>query len=424
MTLSSPTLRRQVFIWSLYDFANSFALAVFGLYFSDWLVVQHQVSDLKFNMIFIVSSLLLLFTAPLAGVLIDKVGVKLPSLRIVTIYSFISLAAVGSLAVFAPVTPMVINLVIALLVVGQYFYQFSFIFYNPLLKELGTEEEHAKISGLGQAAGGLGQIIGLTATLPLASGAIYLFGNRGESQVFLPTAIIFLILTLPMLLLFKEQKRPPQHIRINLTQEIRGLWKQFLSLGRYPGVHRFLLAFFFFNDAVLTASHNFPIYVEQVFSLSHQTRSLMLGSIMVAAALGAAGSGWIARRLGTKHTLDLVLGCWIIILPLIALQQHVLPFWVLISVMGILLGASGATARATLTYLTPEQDMAHAFSYYAMTERLASFIGPFAWGLVTSIFADFGSARYQVALLTMTIFIALGLWILQKVPRDQYASIE
>ncbi len=57
--------RKNDFLWTLYDFANSIVTIVFFLYFSQWLVVDKGVSGFWYNMIFTVGSVLLLFTAPI-----------------------------------------------------------------------------------------------------------------------------------------------------------------------------------------------------------------------------------------------------------------------------------------------------------------------------------------------------------------------
>ena len=56
--------KKNIFLWASYDFANSIITIVFFLYFSQWLVVEKGVSDLLFNMSFVVSSLFLVLTAP------------------------------------------------------------------------------------------------------------------------------------------------------------------------------------------------------------------------------------------------------------------------------------------------------------------------------------------------------------------------
>lgn len=421
--MTSPAARR-VFLWALYDFASSFALAVFGIYFSQWLVVDHKVSDLKFNFIFIGSSLLLLLTAPVFGVIVDKVKVKMPSLRLATFYTIVSLLGVGLLAQFARASSLTINLVITLLLLGQYFYQLSYVFYNPLLKELGPEEERAKISGYGQAAAGIGQIAGLIITLPLATGAVYLAGHRDESQVFLPTAIIFALLSLPMLMWFKEDARPPEALSVNIKAELKGIIAKFINLKKYRGIHRFFLAFFLFNDAVLTAVHNLPIYIQQIFVIDNQTKTLMLGAIVVAGAVGAFFSGWVARLMGEKKLLLSLMAAWAVLLPLAALQRNLIVFFVFVLLLGILMGAMIAVARSVLTYLAPSRELTHVFSYYAMTDRLASFLGPFVWGVVTYYLISLGAQRYQIALLVMSLFVWAGLAVMWGIPSESEAAAE
>lgn len=420
--MASPFLRKPVFYWSLYDFAASFAVAVFGIYFAQWLVVDHHLSDFKFNMIFVGSSFFLVLTAPVFGVIVDKVRVKLPSLRLITAYSFASLFALSLIAMLAPPTKLVVNVVVAILLAGQYFYQLAYVCYNPLLKELGTEQEQAEISGIGQAASGLGQILGLFLTLPLATGVIYLFGHRDESQVFLPTALLFLILSLPMLLLYKERTHEPVKLDIDVFQEFRRIGQNFRSLGRIPGIQRFLLAYFFFNDAVLTAAHNFPIYIQQVFAVSQFEKTAILGAILISAALGALLAGFIANYTGEKKLLVNLLAAWVVVLPLTALQTELAPFTVCLVVVGLLVGATAAVARAVLTYLTPAAELTHAFSYYAMSERLSTFFGPVVWGLVTTFLLPIGPLRYQVALATMGVFVLLGFLIVRSIPESGHRA--
>ena len=56
--------KKNVFLWILYDFANSLVSIVFFLYFAQWIVIDRGISDLHFNLTFTISALLLLFTAP------------------------------------------------------------------------------------------------------------------------------------------------------------------------------------------------------------------------------------------------------------------------------------------------------------------------------------------------------------------------
>ena len=81
--------KRNIFLWTLYDFANSIVTIVFFLYFSQWLVVDNGVSDIWYNMIFTIGSVLLLLTSPILGTIADKTGRSQNYLNHITVLVFI-----------------------------------------------------------------------------------------------------------------------------------------------------------------------------------------------------------------------------------------------------------------------------------------------------------------------------------------------
>ena len=70
-------MKRNIFLWALYDFANSLVMIIFLFYFSQWLVIESGKPDWWFNAMLIVSSVLFILTAPIAGQIIDKTGKKM-----------------------------------------------------------------------------------------------------------------------------------------------------------------------------------------------------------------------------------------------------------------------------------------------------------------------------------------------------------
>lgn len=63
---------KNIFLWALYDFANSLVSIVFFLYFAQWVVIEKGLSDLSFNLTFTISTIFLICTAPFLGVMLDK----------------------------------------------------------------------------------------------------------------------------------------------------------------------------------------------------------------------------------------------------------------------------------------------------------------------------------------------------------------
>lgn len=51
-------MKKNIFLWALYDFANSIIMIVFLFYFSQWLVVDSQKPDWWYNVVLVASSLL------------------------------------------------------------------------------------------------------------------------------------------------------------------------------------------------------------------------------------------------------------------------------------------------------------------------------------------------------------------------------
>ncbi len=404
--------RKNIFLWTLYDFANSIVVVVFFLYFSQWLVVEHGVSDLWYNLIFVGSTVLLIITAPIYGIIADKTGRRLFFLRVTTIWMFVFLLAASLIADFSPQLFFWAGLAF---MVGNYFYQFSFSFYNPMLHDIARPSLQGFVSGLGQMANWLGQIAGLLVTLPLAAGTIYLVGTHGRAQTFLPATILFFILSLPMLFVFKDPVGS-RKADVNIRQEYKKFFHSFRELIRLPGIGRFLLAYFFFNDAIITVINNFPIYLDRVFGVSDRTKSLVLVAILITSALGALISGWVSDKIGLKKTLIIILFGWVIAFPLMASQRNFTYFAVIGILMGFLFGAVWTVARAVMSYLSPDTQLNYSFSFYTLAERFSTFIGPLGWGLTILLLSHLGTVRYHVAMMLMGVFVFVGLLIVRKIP--------
>lgn len=408
--------KKNIFLWTLYDFANSVVTIVFFLYFSQWLVVDKGVSDLWYNMTLTIGSALLLFTAPVLGGIADKTGQQQKYLNKITILTFLCFLSVSLSALFILDS---VFWAVLLFILANYFYQFSFVFYNALLSYIAPKEKWGLVSGIGQSGNWLGEIAGLLITLPFASGALYLFGQVGRAQTFLPATILFFLLALPMLLFFKLPKQNIGDTKISIKEEYQNFWNQFKDLIKAPGMGMFLLAYFFFNDAIITASNNFPIYLENVFSVSDSIKSVILLGILVTAVIGAFVSGIITDKIGLKKSLMIVLGSWIILFPLLALASNFTVFVILCVLMGFLFGSIWTVTRAAMTALCPKDKLNFGFGFYTLAERVSTLVGPLVWGLTTTLLYSLGPVRYRMALIAMAVFVAIGIFILKDIKFEE-----
>ena len=321
----------------------------------------------------------------------------------------------GLCSVFALLGYNILSLVFFTL--GLYAYLLSFTFYTPLINDISSPSNLGKISGYGIAANYLGQIVGLVLVLPFANGSFNLFGGLPRAETLLPAILVFFLLSLPMLILFKE---PPKEKRaFNLRSETKISLGETKLLFKMPGVFLFLLAYFLFNDAILTAANNFSIFLEQVWQVSDTIKTYILLGILASSAIGGFVSGVIADRFGHKRTLIFILAGWVVILPVIALVKDFSIFVVTTSLMGLWFGSSWTVSRSVMSYLSPANKHNLAFGYFGLVERASSFIGPIVWGLIATNLISLGSGRYRLAAAILTVFVVLGLIALVRVRDDK-----
>jgi MFS transporter, UMF1 family len=386
--------KKQLFIWSLYDFANSLILINFVLYFAPWLVIDAGLHDFWYNGIFAVASIALLVTAPQLAAYTDRKGGRKLFLNLATIGTCLGYGLTAILALKG----FNVLLVAASSLIGQYFYQLAFVFYNPMLKDVAEKEYRSRASGVGQFASSIGFAAGILITLPLS-------GSR--LAPLLPSVLLFFIFALPLMIFFKEKKR--DGTEENHVRPFKKMWQFFAVSAATP----MLVAFFFFNDALITISGNYSIYLERVFNTPDRTKSLLLLLILGMSAVGGVIAGWIGDRIGALKTLRILLCIWILLIPLLALAPDFRTIVILTPFSGLLLGAVWTVTRSHLTLILPEKDMGYGFSFYTLAERFATLFGPLTWGGILLSLGNHGLI-YRWAMASMTIFLVLGLLILVK----------
>ncbi len=387
--------KKNLFLWSLYDFANSIVYIAFLLYFAQWLVVDAGLPDFWYNALFAIATLMLLFSAPLLAARVDKQGGGKFWLTLATLGT----AAFYALAVLTAYqgTPYVWAAAL-LFLLGQYCYQLSFVFYTPMLVQIAPEGKRARASGIGQFANALGQIAGVVIALPFAS------THLGPM---LPAVGIFLVLALPMLLFYKESPAAPT------TTPHEPYFKKLSAFIFTSAAASFVVAYFFFNDAVITLSNNYAIVLQRMFEVPDTTKSLLLLAILISSAVGGVIAGWVADKTSVYKTLIALILGWVVMLPILASAQTFVIFSGYTVIIGLLIGSSYSTSRVYLTQLLRPEEMTYGFSLFTLFERFASFVGPLAWGSTIALVGN-SSDGYRAAILSMTALMIIGLFILLK----------
>lgn len=390
--------KKQLFLWSLYDFANSIVYINFVLYFAVWIVVDGGLPDFWYNAIFAITTVILLFTAPVLAARTDLRGGRKHWLNMSTTGT----AFFYALAAILAGTGSNVLLIALFFLVGQYFYQLSFVFYNPMLDDIADEAHKSRVSGIGNFASSLGFVIGILITLPFAGSRI---------TPLLISVPAFFILALPMMILFKEPTRQIKVSNAQIQKGTKDFVKKMITFFTVSAATPMLVAFFFYNDALLTISNNYSIYLERVFQAPDATKAFLLIAILAVSAIGSLIAGWLGDKIGVLKTLKFILFAWIIAIPVLALAPNFLVASILSPIMGLLIGSAWTTSRAYLTSVLSKENMGYGFSFYTLMERFATLVGPLTWGGI--IWAmGVQPISYRVAVGAMTVFTVVGFLIL------------
>ncbi len=401
-------MKKPIFLWSLYDFANSIVLMAFLFYFSQWLVIDQGRPAWWYNTALMVSSLLFIISAPTVSKKIDEIKVKIGGLRFWTTLSFSGFMVVALMTMLTDRADLLITVLYSL---TTYAYLVCFLYYTPMLSDLSDDKDRSWKSGIGQACNSIGQVAGVLVTLPFVNG-LTLFGDPGRAQALLPATLIFGLLALPMLIFYKEKKVLPTDVQSSSKKtSIVALFKEVFS---YKPLAFLLLAYFLFSDAMLTFANNFPLYLEKVHGVSDTVKSLLTASILILAALGALMFGKIADKKGKLKTLKIILWVWCLIflaMVMIGSFKLLVPLFLF---AGILFGPVWGISRALVGELSPPETVASSYSYYVVAERFATFVGPALWSIALVTFGE-GVPGYRAGLLSLMFLLIVSIFVLNKV---------
>jgi UMF1 family MFS transporter len=344
---------------------------------------------------------MLFLSAPTLAAFTDRYGGRKYLLNFATIGTFLGYGVATTLAYIG----QNMYLIALFFLIGQYFYQLSFVFYNSLIEDVADIEHRSRASGIGQISNSLGQVLGLVLAIPLSATRL---------QPLFPSLIVFIVLALPMMIYFVDS-RPRQRTltRLVLVEGQREYLKKMFTFFSVSIAIPMLVAFFFFNDALITISNNYPIYMERVFSVPDSTKNLLLLLVLGMSAVGGIASGWIADKIGSLKTLKFILAGWIILIPLIALSRDLISLSIFSGLIGLLIGSVWTVTRSYLSGILKKEELGYGFSFYTLFERFATLLGPLAWGGTIAVMGTQPNS-YRTAMMLMTLFVAIGFVILFK----------
>jgi len=453
---------RERLSWALYDFSNTiFSMNIATLFFAVWLVDDVGATNTMAALASSASSVLVVLSIPLFGAISDATRRRKPWVVGFTLISVIMTAMMG--IVGQTMVPLIGESVIdpavakyalagipAFAILGAFIlanwaYQGAMPFYNAMMFELVPPDELGRLSGFGTALGYLGSIVGVLLVSPFFNGTFPVVGalpegviaslrsivpftnHGGRVSTFVPTALLFLLFSLPLFLFCRDHNTRKDVKRIEWRAAFQGVAETLRDSRRYPGALRFLLASFLYQDAIGTIIGFMALYAVEAMGFAKGSEVTLFIVLTVPAAIGSYFLGKVVDRKGPKKTLVFTISMWVVLLIAMIVVPNQLSFWLVGAAIGLIFGGVATAERPLLLTLIPEEETARFFSLMVLSSRAAAIAGPLIWGFtVDGLLPSMGTGfAYRAAVVTVTISMLLSLVLLLKVPdkwREQLAT--
>ena len=246
------------------------------------------------------------------------------------------------------------------------------------------------------------------------------WGRRGT---FIPTAILFFLFSLPTFIFIREKRIPRPSRRLRLREAIARVLDGIVNTRKYPGVLRFLLAKFFYEEGIQTAIIFMAVYAVKVMGFANEKIIFFFMITTTMAAIGSLIFGYVTDRLNPKPTLLIVISGWVLSLMVIIFTTNITIFWIIGSLIGILMGSTWTAARPLMVTLVPPEMLAEFFGLYSLSGKVAAIFGPLVWGGTVLLLKPYGDViRYKGAVFSLALMMLLGLVLLWKVPAKTFVN--
>ncbi|MBS7807254.1 MFS transporter [Variovorax sp. PCZ-1] len=412
--LNPGVKKREVFGWAMYDFANSgfttvVISAVYAAYFVGSIAGKAEWATFAWTLALSISYAIVMITSPSLGAYADMRAAKKRLLMIAT-----AGCVLGTLAL-AFTGPGTVALAFCLIILANLFYSYGETLTAAFLPELAKQESLGKVSGWGWSFGYFGGMLALGICLGYV---IWAQGQGIPADKFVPvtmviTAVIYGASAMVTFKLLQERAQPnPKALQ---ESGLKASWQQlkstFRQARRYKDFMTLLLCAVFYQGGVMVAISIAAIYAEQVIGFKQQETMVLIFVLNLAAAVGAFAFGYFQDRVGHKLGLGLTLVGWIATCIIAALTTTKGGFWYAAALAGVCMGSSQSAGRAMAGMFAPKAQLAEFYGLWGFATRLASIIGPLAYGSITWM----TGGNQRIAIASTTVLFVAGLIVLARI---------
>ncbi len=406
--------RSQIFIWTLFDFANtSFSVLIvavgYSLYFKQVVAGGGGEGDFYWGLAVSISMLLTALIAPVLGAASDFSRQRK---RFLFAFTFVSVVCTALL--YGVHANMVLYGSI-LFIIANIGFEGGIVFYNAFLPAITGRKTYGRISGYGFAMGYVGSLVSLVLALKLYEKGFVPENLENVRLSFLLAAAMFFLFSLPLFFFLRDKKASAGTSRGYVREGYTRVITTIKHLGSYKQTAMFLLAFFLYNDGILTVISFASIFAQESLSFSLKEILLLFAVVQASAIVGSLAFGWLTDKIGPKKTILISLFCWIGVVVAAYFVHSKELFFIIGMVAGASMGGSQSASRSFMALLTPPDREAEFFGFYdGFCGKASAVIGTFIFGLLS-----WATGSQRIAVLSVGFFFVAGLLLLQRVREPQ-----
>lgn len=413
--LNPGVQKREVFAWSMYDFANSgyttvVLTAVFNAYFVSVVAEKAEWATFAWTAILAVSYLLVMVAGPIVGAYADARGAKKRVLMVATAGCIITTAALY----FAG--PGTLALAAVCIIVSNFCYAIGENITAAFLPELARPEALGKVSGWGWAWGYVGGLV----ALGLCLAWIMTADARGQSSAqavpmtLIITAVVYAMGASVTFIWLKERAKPDLAAH-RWADSLTRLKATAHEASRYRDLLLVFLCGTCYQAGVATVITLAAIYAQEVMGFKTQETLILVLVVNVTACIGAFGFGYVQDIIGKKKALGLTLFGWFAMVVFAWFATTPGLFWVAANLAGLCMGSSQSAGRALVAFFSPADKSAEMFGLFGVATRLAAVLGPLTYGVVAWVSGN----NHRLAMLITGVFFIAALFVLARVDESR-----
>lgn len=427
--MNTPSDKKMHRAWSMYDWANSaynlvITSTIFPAYYEavtsvkeGGRIVNDRVeflgmsfsNSVLFNYAIAFAYLVIAVISPILSSIADYRGNKKSFMRL---FCYIGSAACAGLYFFKRDT---LDIGILCFVIAAIGYCGSLVFYNAYLPEIAIEQERDKVSAQGFSYGYIGSVLLQLVCFVFVFKpewfhwiGIYDDGDASRFSFLMVGVWWFAFAHIPLTKLPKGkpmEQHPEHNIISNGFHELKKVLRQLKGL---PVLRTYLGAFFFYSMGVQTVMLAATLFGSKELKLETDQLIMTILIIQLVAIAGATLMAKLSERFGNLKVLLFVVFIWILVCIYAYFITSAMEFYIIATVVGLVMGGIQSLSRSTYAKLMPEtRDTASFFSFYDVTEKIAIVIGMFSFGFIEDLT---GSMRNSI--IALIGFFAIGMVIL------------